>query len=338
MIHIDGARDEGGGQILRSALTLSLATGTPFTIDNIRAGRRKPGLMRQHLTAVKAAAEIGGARVSHDEIGSTRLVFEPGATRAGDYMFNVGSAGSTALVLQTILLPLALAGAPSRLVLRGGTHTLAAPPFEFVEQAFLPLLRRMGFVVDATLTRPGFYPAGGGEIVVAIRPPATLRPLAIATRGAWLSGKAAAIVANLPLQIAQREAAHFRKRMNWAQDAVETRAERRAQGPGNCLIVTLEHEEAREVVVAFGRIGASSECVAEEAAAATLSYLAGTHPIGGHLADQLLLPLALGAGGFFVTERPTPHTRTNIEVIEMFLRRSIDVAAQADGNWRIGVE
>jgi RNA 3'-terminal phosphate cyclase (ATP) len=168
MITIDGSEGEGGGQILRTALSLSVATGKPFTIRSIRVRRTKPGLMRQHLTAVKAAAEISGARVEGAEVGATSLVFSPGPVKAGDYVFRIGSAGSTTLVLQTVLPPLAIAGAPSRIVIEGGTHNMGAPPFEFLDRAFLPLIRRMGFDVTARLTRHGFYPAGGGMIEVGI--------------------------------------------------------------------------------------------------------------------------------------------------------------------------
>lgn len=266
MIKIDGAVGEGGGQILRSALSLSIATGRPFAIDGIRAGRQKPGLMRQHLAAVKAAAEICGAKTHGAEIGSTKLTFEPDAVRPGDYVFNIGSAGSTSLVLQTILLPLARAGAPSRVTIQGGTNNLAAPPFEFIERAFLPLLQRMGFVVEATLSRPGYYPAGGGEIVVEIGAAQEMRPLVLTERGASVSRRAEAIVANLPYTIACREAETLRSLLGWPAECVEAITERRAKGPGNVVLATIAHENVTEVFIAFGRVGASAESVAAECA------------------------------------------------------------------------
>lgn len=187
VISIDGSHGEGGGQILRTALSLSAVTGKPFAIENIRARRSKPGLMRQHLTAVKAAAAICGAKADGAEVGSTRLRFEPGSLKAGEYAFNIGSAGSTSLVLQTVLPPLALADGASRVTLQGGTHNTGAPPFEFLDRAFLPLIRRIGFNADVELRRFGFYPAGGGEVRVEIQAPSTLEPLVIDERGAALS-------------------------------------------------------------------------------------------------------------------------------------------------------
>ena len=335
MIIIDGALGEGGGQILRSALSLSLATGAAFRIDNIRAKRAKPGLMRQHLTAVNAAAEISGATVRHADIGSTRLVFEPGVVRAGDYTFNIGSAGSTTLVLQTLLPPLALARDPSRLTLQGGTHNPGAPPFEFFDRAFLPLLRRIGYGVDAVLTRPGFYPAGGGEIVVTVSPATTLTPLQLTERGALRSCDAEASVANLPFHIAEREVDHLRQRLGWPEQNVRARTFGHARSQGNCLIASIAHEQVTEVFAGFGRIGVGAEQIAEETALAVAAYLENTHPIGEYLADQLLLPMALGAGGVFVTQKPSSHTLTNIAVIKRFLALSISVAAQDGGGWRI---
>src|SRR6185369_9596371 len=183
LVAINGAEGEGGGQVLRTALALSLITGTPFRIDNIRAKRKSPGLLRQHLTAVNAAAEVGGASVDGASLGSASLTFVPRAIRAGEYSFAIGTAGSTMLVLQTILLPLALADGNSTIELEGGTHNPAAPPFDFVQQAFLPLLRRMGAEVEIELVRPGFYPAGGGRIIVKIAPAKRLGRLEIESRG-----------------------------------------------------------------------------------------------------------------------------------------------------------
>lgn len=335
MIMIDGALGEGGGQILRSALSLSMATGKPFVIDRIRAGRPKPGLMRQHLSAVKAAKDICGAKATGDEVGSTRLAFEPGAVRAGEYVLDIGSAGSTSLVLQTVLVPLALAGEPSRVTIRGGTNNLAAPPFEFIDRAFLPQLRRAGYAVAAALTRPGFYPAGGGEIIVEIGGSTQMHPLDVPARGAPIGRNGEAVVANLDVSIARREAETLCALLNWPQDVVKPIAERRAIGPGNILVATLAFEHVTEVCVAFGRVGASAEKVAEECATQVASYLLGDHPVGPHLADQLLLPLALGAGGAFVTCAPSPHMLTNMAIIEAFLGERITTTDLGKGNRRV---
>ncbi len=189
MITIDGSQGEGGGQVLRTSLGLSLVTGKAFRIEKIRAGREKPGLLRQHLTAVRAAAQVGGAKVSGDEIGSRTLAFEPEQVRGGEYEFAVGTAGSATLVLQTVLPALIVAGGPSRLTLKGGTHNPWSPPFDFLQKAFLPLLERMGAKVTAELIRPGFYPAGGGEFTVEIQPVpgGRLQPLDLLERGETVS-------------------------------------------------------------------------------------------------------------------------------------------------------
>lgn len=290
--------------------------------------------MRQHLAAVRAAQEICNAQATGDEVGSTRLTFAPGAVRAGDYVFDIGSAGSTSLVLQTVLAPLALSAAPSRVIIRGGTNNLAAPPFEFIDRAFLPQLRRMGYDVAATLTRPGFYPAGGGEIIVEIGAAGAKRPLDIATRGAELERKAEAIVANLAESIACREAETLCALLSWPPDRVRPLTEKRAKGPGNILVATLAFEHVTEICVAFGRIGASAEQVAEECATQVASYLRRDHPVGAHLADQLLVPMALGAGGSFVTCAPSRHFLTNRVIIEAFLGDTIAIADLANGDWQ----
>src|SRR5262245_47184416 len=210
-VTIDGSEGEGGGQMLRTALTLSLVTGKPFRIERIRAGREKPGLLRQHLTVIRAAAQIGRADVSGAELGSPVLSFAPSALRAGDYDLAVGTAGSTTLVFQALLPALLSASGPSRLTIEGGTHNPSAPPFEFLAQTFLPVLRRMGASVDARLERHGFYPAGGGRITFEIEPCRALGSLTMIERGS-MRVRACAVVSNLPESIGAREMTVVRDR------------------------------------------------------------------------------------------------------------------------------
>src|SRR5215470_13994646 len=167
-IRIDGSFGEGGGQILRSSLSLSLVTGKPFRIENIRANREKPGLLRQHLTAVPAAAEVGAAEVEGASLGSKALSFVPGKVRAGEFRFAIGTAGSGTLGHQTILPALITAVGPSRIDIEGGTHNPAAPPFDFLERSFIPLIERMGPKVKFELQRFVFYPGGGGRMVLEV--------------------------------------------------------------------------------------------------------------------------------------------------------------------------
>src|SRR5688500_9044821 len=230
MLTIDGSRGEGGGQIFRTSLTLSLVTGTPFRIDRIRAGRAKPGLMRQHVTALEAAAAVGEADVDGAVVGGQEVVFRPKRLRPGNYRFAVGTAGSAGLVLQTILLPLVIARARSSLTLEGGTHNPAAPPFEFLTEALLPLLRRMGADVDARLDRPGFYPAGGGRMTIDVSDRGSLGSLHLVQRGRTLRRRARALVSRLSRQIADRELAVIRSRLGWDGDALEVRSEERRVG------------------------------------------------------------------------------------------------------------
>ena len=184
ILTIDGSYGEGGGQVLRSSLAMSLVTGRPFVIENIRAGRKKPGLMRQHLTAVNAAVEVSHAEAAGAAIDSARLEFRPGQVTAGKYKFSVGTAGSATLVLQTVLPALLLADGESHLTLEGGTHNPFAPPLDFLTKAYLPLVNRMGPKVTVDpFYRPGFYPAGGGKFTVHVQP--------VRNSGDWISSIAA---------------------------------------------------------------------------------------------------------------------------------------------------
>ena len=326
MIEIDGSKGEGGGQILRTALSLSVVTGKPFAIRNIRARRAKPGLMRQHLTAVKAAAEISGARVEGAEVGATALAFRPGPVKAGDYVFRIGSAGSTGLVLQTVLLPLALAGGTSSVIIEGGTHNMQAPPYEFLDRAFLPLVRRAGFDVSAELRRPGFYPAGGGEVEADIVPPGDdgLRPFDLLSRGEARERHAECLAPGIARHVMTRELETLGTAMGWSGEQLRFGSVRQDEGPGNALIATLAHAEVTEVFTAFGEKSLSAEQVAHGLVGDLRAFLRSDAAVGPHLADQLALLLALGTwqsgrGAAFTCSELTQHTRTNCAVIERFL-------------------
>jgi len=335
-ISIDGSEGEGGGQILRTALALSIVTGRPFRIDGIRAGRKKPGLLRQHLTAVQGAAQVSGARVSGGELGSRSLSFEPSQVRGGDYRFAVGTAGSATLVLQTVLPALLHAREPSRLTLEGGTHNPYAPPFDFLAGTFLPILRRMGASVSASLAMHGFYPAGGGRFTVAIEPCPALGRLSLLERGATRV-TARAIAASLPESIAKRELAIVRERLGLEREACRVEAVETSVGPGNVLVIAIESESVTEVVTGFGVKGVSAETVASDACDEARAYIAAGVPVGIHLADQLLIPMAMAGGGTFRTLRPTRHTVTNADVIRRFLDVPIAVEPEGDGNYRVNI-
>ncbi len=335
MITIDGSAGEGGGQVLRSSLSLAAITGQAFRIENIRAKREKPGLMRQHLTCVRAAAEICGAQVMGDELRSDQVEFVPDAVKAGDYRFAVGTGGSTSLVAQTILLPLALADGPSRVSIEGGTHNMTCPPFEFIARAFLPQLARMGFRIEAELSRRGFYPAGGGRVDFAITPTEVRRPIDVRDRGMASGAIAEAFISKLPIDIAKRELKVAGARLGLSEPALKLREDKNSLGPGNALVLTLPHTNVTEVVTGFGQLGVSAENVAKRACKQARAYLAGSAAVGPHLADQLLLPMAIVGGGGFTTGRPSLHTRTNMDIIERFLPIRFKSKEVEPGTWEI---
>jgi RNA 3'-terminal phosphate cyclase (ATP) len=336
MIRIDGSAGEGGGQILRTALSLSLATGIPFRIENIRAGRKNAGLLRQHLTAVLAAAEIGTAEVDGADLGSSRLTFTPGTVRAGEYRFAVGTAGSGTLVFQTILPALLRADAPTRVVIEGGTHNFAAPPFDFLQRAFLPLVRRMGARVSLKLERYGFYPAGGGRFIAEIEPCLSLIPLELGERGEIRSKRVTAVVANLPGRIAAREIEKVSNMMSLSAEGTIV-STKDSPGPGNIVFIEIESDQVTEVFSGFGRLGVLAESVAEEAVREAREYLVSRAAAGEYLTDQLMLPMALAGGGSFTATKLSRHTTTNRDVISMFLPVRFDVE-QAEGCCRVRVK
>lgn len=332
-IVIDGSQGEGGGQILRTALALSLVTGRPFRIEAIRAGRKMPGLLRQHLTAVEAAAKVGSAAVEGAAIGSRTLAFSPGRISPGSYSFSVGTAGSATLVLQTVLPALLTAAGPSRLFLEGGTHNPFAPPFDSLDKAFLPLVSRMGPKVRAVLERPGFYPAGGGRFRVEVEPAPRLSRLDLLERGAVRRRLARAIVANLPRRIAQEELDAVRRGLSWDEASLSCEEAKGSPGPGNVVLLEIEAEQATEVFTGFGEKGRPAAAVAEGAIEEARRWLASDAPAGDHLADQLLLPVALAGGGSFRATGLTPHATTNVAVIRRFLDLPIETKREGTGAW-----
>lgn len=324
VVHIDGSQGEGGGQIVRSSLALSLVTGRPVVIKHIRAGREKPGLMRQHLTAVRAAAEVGNAKLEGDDIGSCSLRFHPGEITPGNYKFAVGTAGSATLVLQTVLPALIVAKQTSRVTLEGGTHNPWAPPFDFLDKAFFPLLARLGPCVTAQLETHGFFPAGGGRFHVVIDPAPQLNGIDLIERGDDGDRRVIALVSKLPLSIGQRELETISSKTNWPPIALRVYDVTDSPGPGNAVMIQIDSQYVTEVFTGFGRFGVKAEHVAEETLRQARDYIAAGVPVGPYLADQILLPLGIaawqaGARSRFRTLPLSRHSLTHIEILRQFL-------------------
>ncbi len=319
MLVIDGSQGEGGGQVLRSSLALSMVTAKPFRMVNIRAGRKQPGLKRQHLAAVRAAMEVCGAQAAGDDLRSTELTFQPGPVRGGQYTFRIGSAGSTTLVLQTVLPPLLLADGPTCVTLEGGTHNPFAPPFPFLVHTFLPLVNRMGPTVTAALDRPGFFPAGGGRMIVSIEPTKRLTSFELLDRGGLLRRSATATVARLPRHIADRELNVVARKLKWRRDELHIEEAHDSVGPGNIVTLEVQSEHICEVFTAFGELHRPAETVASDAVRQCQRYLKASEPVGEYLCDQLMLLLAIAGSGAYHAICLSRHAKTHIELIHQFL-------------------
>jgi len=337
-IEIDGSFGEGGGQILRSSLALSICTGRPFEMTKIRAGRKKPGLLRQHLTAVKAAAKISDAEVSGAEIGSQDLVFVPGPVRACSEKFSVGTAGSASLVLQTVLPPLLFAKGPSTMQLEGGTHNQWAPPVQFLEKSYFSALRAMGTECSLDLNRWGFYPAGGGLFTVHVKPPAGgLKRLDLCERGELVRAEVLTAVSQVPFEVAEDEAKVIKQRAMFPIEKTHVETVPSA-GPGNVAMLWLEFEHTTAFFTGFGALGVSRQKVANQVAGAANAFFSSSAAVEEHLADQLLVPMALAGGGSFTTLKPSSHTETNLEIIGKFLELQMRCGTHGKGVWKISIE
>ncbi len=320
MLHINGSQGEGGGQILRTSLTMAMVTGTDIKIENIRAGRAKPGLMRQHMACVKAAQQICGAEVSGVKVGSTSIIFKPRAIQAGEYEFSVGTAGSTMLIFQTVLPALAMVNDESRLKFHGGTHNMMAPSFDFIALAFAPVMKRLGVDIEMKLHRHGFYPQGGGEWGAVIKPSGSIKMLELTKTGGLISKEAVVTSSNIPEHIAERELREISKRCGWS--TAELRSENvKCLGSGNILSLRLHYEKHSEVTEYVGKVGLSAERVARNAVRNMRRYQSNGAVVGEHLADQLMLPMAIGEGGVFRSLKPSLHSTTNRDVIHLFIDR-----------------
>jgi RNA 3'-terminal phosphate cyclase (ATP) len=340
MITIDGALGEGGGQILRSALTLSAVTGKPFTIKNIRANRPKPGLQAQHLKSVEAAAAICQARVAGSALHSTELTFEPREIISGEYRFDIGTAGATTLVLQTIFIPLSLAKGSSRATITGGTHVPWSPSFHYLEMHWLQFMERLGFRANLKMIEAGFYPQGGGNVTAEIHPVKSILPLRILERGNLKTIHGISAYANLELSVAERQ--KFQAcdilRQHDLLNEIEI-LKMPARGKNTMLLLLGEFEYSKCCYFSLGARGKPAETVAREAAQAFLKFLNTSGVFDEYLADQLLIPLALAQGpSEFKTPVVTQHLLTNLSVIQNFINAEIKVEGKLGEEGRVKIQ
>jgi RNA 3'-terminal phosphate cyclase (ATP) len=328
-VHIDGSTGEGGGQILRTSLALSCITGRALHIDNIRAARRNAGLAKQHLVCVEAARGICDAKSQGAALGSKVLDFQPGSIRSGDYHFDIGSAGSASLVIQTVLPVLFLAGQPSTVTVTGGTHNPMAPPFDFLCETFLPAVATAGFQADCRLIKPGFFPAGGGKMTINVQAweENTSRPIDLCEPLEQPQIYARIYTAKLPAHIAQRQKRLLSQSGLDLQDIEHVEVTDSA-GAGNCVMIRLCSSSRTTVFTAYGMRGKPSQEVVGEVVAQAKDFSAGGAAIDRFLADQLLLYMALSKRGCYTTNELSTHLRTNMEIIQKFLPVSFNVERQ----------
>ena len=345
-IFIDGSIGEGGGQILRTSLALSCITGKRLHIENIRSARRNPGLAKQHLSCVQAACQICNGKSRGAAQGSKVLNFQAGPVGSGDFRFDIGSAGSASLVIQTVLPALFLADKSSIVTVTGGTHNPLAPPFDFLSETFLPAIKTAGFQSDCKLLRHGFFPIGGGKIIFRIQPwqkqsPVPAPPVSMQTQvqanqtinlcdsGQEFRIKARIYTAKLPTHIAHRQQKLLLQSGLNIQN-IEHAEVRDSEGPGNAVCIRLCCNKRITVFTAFGMRGKPSEQVISEVVNLAKHFIESGAAVDHFLADQLLLYMAIANGGYFTTDRISAHTKTNMEVIKRFLPVDFIIEEQRD--------
>ena len=331
ILEIDGNYGEGGGQILRSGLSLSAILQRPIRINNIRAGRKKPGLAPQHLTCVNAVATITDAEVIGGGLGSQTLTFRPQEIRGGNYTFDVAairpSAGALSLVFQSVALPLSYANTPSTVTLRGGTHVPWSPTVHYLREIFIPMAAKFGFEGSIQLNRWGWYPKGGGEAIAKVQPTVNWHSAQLGGRGKLQSVSGISAASNLPEHIVNRQHNRIQKRLARLDSPVNIeRIKGESIGQGTFVFLKAEFENVHAGFSALGARGKRAENVADEACRALADFLASNAAVDPHLADQLILPMALAKGeSRFTTSQITRHLTTNIWLVQQFLPVQFEV-------------
>ena len=339
LIQIDGSYGEGGGQIIRTAVSLAAMTGRAIEIANVRAGRAKPGLQPQHLAAVRAAGVLCDAQIAGDSIGSQFLFFQPQQpVAAREYSFDIGTAGAAPLVIQTVLVPLALAGGSSRVTVDGGTHSPHAPPVEYLEAVYLPVLKRAGLDATMSYNAAGFYPRGGGQIEIEIHGSSqnlapTLASLDLSERGKMESLQAFVVTSNLPPHVAERGVETIEKAMKAVgrKIAIERR-DKPSIGPGAAVVLAAQCEAGFGGFTGIGELRKPMEKVAEAPCRDFMRWWKSGAACDEHLADQLVLPLSFARGqSHWTTPIVSEHLRTVLWVVQQFLPIEVGLEERSDG-------
>jgi len=336
IVEIDGSFGEGGGQILRSSLSLSMLLERPLMIKNIRAGREKPGLMRQHLTAVNAAAKICNAELKGAEISSLKLEFYPGKVKTGDYKFEIGTAGSTTLVLQAVLPVLIMADGESNIILGGGTHNQFSPPLDFLARSFFKQICKMGPEITVDVDKYGFFPIGGGRFSVNIKPVNKLKSLDVLSRGKNISKTAYSYSSGIDENIGQKEMRIVEEKLGWSKENCISQMVDSPR-PGNVVMLIDENENTTELFTGFGKKHYPLKKITIDALKEYTDYIQCDVPVYKYLADQLIIPMALAGNGSFITSEPSLHTLTNIEVVKKFLGIKININKLNETQWKISI-
>lgn len=336
-IEIDGSFGEGGGQILRTALSLSCITGCGLKLFNIRKSRKKPGLMQQHLTCVNAVSEICNAEVWGNETGSTELNFVPQKIKSGHYSFDIKTAGSSSLVIQTLLPPLLFADKPSHIRIKGGTHVPFSPPYDYISGVFIPMLNRIGIKAESSIRQYGFYPKGGGEVGFMIFPAEKISGMHAVSRGKLLSITGYSAVSNLPLNIAERQKTAVIQNLSPLSSDINI-LEVPSFGQGTFVFLKSEYENALAGFSSLGERGKRAEDIGKDAVTLFKDFHKTSACLDPHLADQIVIYLSLAReDSTFTTSRITQHLLTNLWTTEKFLKIRYEIEGALDSEGRISI-
>lgn len=334
MIVLDGSEADASGPTLRAALSLSILTRTPFRLEKIRRGREKAGLAPDEVALVRAAQAVSSAEVAGAEARSELLTFKPRTVQGGPFEFSGHRSDGIGATILTLLPALLRAASPSTVLVEGATYHPSAPSFEFLSRSYLPIVSRMGGAVKLTLERPGFAPQGGARVRLDVTP-SSLGALELEERGDLVQKRATVVSASLPPAITDRELRILRDRLNLGRDGADRSEHPEEVGVGNAIVVTFEHQNITSVFASFGGKNARAEEVAEHAIGPALRHLESRGAVSERLAEELLVPMAMGRGGVFTTSEPSAATETVVSVLRAFLGGDVEIDTGDERTWTV---